>query len=300
MKTNVYVSEPDVININQVRQLLGEKYQLILGDTAFSGQALNCAVLLMRSATIVTASIKDAFPHLTDIVRIGTGVDNIDMEFCTKEHIAVHAAPGANADAVSDYVVCMMLVALRKIHTLTEHDVETWNRFKFVGHSMSSQSIGIVGFGNIGRRIYHKLQGFSCKNFYVYDPYVKKDDLPAGVQHMSSVDELLAKSTIVTLHLPLMPETRGIINTRNLVLLAEGSILLNSSRGGIVNEADVVAAAKGRGLVYVADTVENEPAVSSILLREDAVVVTPHIASLTEEAEYAMVELAIDNFLHRK
>jgi phosphoglycerate dehydrogenase-like enzyme len=292
------VTEPDVINLQMAGDMLPEGYELFTGNTAFAGEIPeNCTTVLIRSATTVDSQIKRVFPNLTGIIRIGTGVDNIDMTFCDKEDIRVYNAPGANADAVSDYVVCMMLVALRKIFALDPEDAASWNRFKFVGNSMSAQSIGIIGFGNIGKLVYKKLQGFGCKNFYVYDPFIGEAALPDGVTYALSIDDVLANSTVITLHLPLLPETHHIINRGNLELLADGAVLLNASRGGIVDEDAVIECMRHRRLVYVADTVEGEPVVRQGLLDEPNVIVTPHIASLTAESEYNMVKVAVDNFL---
>jgi phosphoglycerate dehydrogenase-like enzyme len=293
----IYVSEPDVINVRKVRELLPEGYELLAGDRAFSGTIPEkCGIILMRSATTVNSSIKEKFPNLQCIIRIGVGVDNIDMDFCRQQSIRVYNAPGANADAVSDYVVCMMLGALRRIFTVTSEDVTAWNRFKFTGNSMSAQSIGIVGFGNIGKLVYKKLQVFGC-TFYAYDPFIPKEAFPEDVTYMRSLASVFSKSSIVTLHLPLLPETHHVIGEDTLKLLPEKSILINAARGGIVDEIAVAEATRDRGLVYVADTVEGEPTVRKDLLRASNIIITPHIARLTEEAEENVVKVAINNFL---
>lgn len=297
----IYVTEPDVIDVNAVASLLPADYEVISGNTSFKGDVpQQCSVLVIRSATTIDASIKEKFPELAHIIRIGTGVDTIDIDYCNREGISVYNAPGANADAVSDYVITMMFVALRKINLLTNEDVRSWNRFKFTGHSMSSRTIGIIGFGNIGKQIFNKLQGFNCKEFFVYDPFVKAEDMPAGVTHASSVEDVLKNSNVVTIHVPLIPSTKYLINKGNLHLLHKDTILLNASRGGIVNEHDVATYAHDNKLIYIADTVENEPDVAEILVNSKNIIVTPHIASLTSESEDNMLELAIENFLNNK
>lgn len=299
MKNTIYVTEPKAIDIDVVESLLPSTYEVMAGNASFEGNIpIECAVIIMRSATTIDSSIKENFPNLAHIIRVGTGVDNIDVEYCNREGIHVYNAPGANADAVSDYVITVMFAALRKIHLLTRKDVESWNRFKFTGHSMSSRSIGIIGFGNVGKQIFSKLQGFNCPGFVVYDPFIKKEDLPDGVIYAESVEEVLKRSNIVTLHVPLLPTTQYLINKENLELLESESILINASRGGIVNEADVVTFIKDHNLIYIADTVEDEPHVASDLLDEPNVIVTPHIASLTAESEDAMLTLAMENFLN--
>ncbi len=297
----LYVTEPDAINVQLVRKMLSDDWEVVKGDPSFSGKDIeDCSALLIRSATTVTAAVKEVFPNLRHIVRVGVGVDNIDVDFCDQEGIAVYNAPGANADAVSDYVVGMMFHALRKLHLLTQQDVISWNRFKFTGRSMAGRTIGIIGFGNIGKQIFSKLPGFNCKAFLVYDPFVKKEDMPEGTTYAASVEEVLRSSDIVTLHVPLIPSTKYLINKENLALLPEKSILINASRGGIVNETEITEYMQEHDLIYIADTVEGEPEVSEMLLNAKNVVVTPHIASLTKEADDNMVIVALENFLSHK
>jgi len=299
--SKIYITEPEVINVHIARKILPSGWEIVEGTTQFKGNdAKDCTVLLIRSATTVTSSIKNTFPDLKHIIRVGVGVDNIDMDFCEREGIAVYNAPGANADAVSDYIVGMMLHALRKTYLLTENDVIEWNRFKFTGRSMTGRSIGIIGFGNIGKQIFNKLQGFNCKAFFAYDPFVKKEDMPEGISYAESVEEVLRNSDIITLHVPLLPTTKYLINSDNLGLMPSGAILINASRGGIVNEADVISYGKHHDFVYVADTVEGEPHVSSDMIHAKNVLITPHIASLTIESDDNMLAVALDNFLKGK
>lgn len=300
MKEYIYVTEPGVINVDIIKSLLPLGYDIMKGTVTFKGKIPpDCSTLIIRSETTINGSVKEKFPRLTHIIRIGTGVDNIDIDYCNKEGISVYNAPGANADAVSDYVIAMMFVALRKINLLTNGDVESWNRFKFTGHSMSSRSIGIIGFGNIGKQIFAKLRGFNCKKFSVYDPFVKAEDMPNGVIYASSIEEVLKNSDIVTLHVPLISSTQYLINKDNLNLLGKGAILLNASRGGIVNENDVAEHVCDNDLTYIADTVENEPNVAKALLDNEKIIITPHIASLTDESEDSMLRCAVKNYLSK-
>jgi len=298
MMNKLYVTEPDAINVQLVRKMLPEDWKIIKGDPSFSGKDIqDCTAVIIRSAITVTAEVKEVFPDLRHIIRVGVGVDNIDMDFCNQEDIAVYNAPGANADAVSDYVVGMMFYALRKLHLLTQQDIVTWNRFRFTGRSMADRTIGIIGFGNIGKQIFSKLQGFNCKAFLVYDPFIKEEDMPEGTTYAESVEEVLRGSDIVTLHVPLIPATKYLINKGNIVLLPEESILINASRDGIVNEAEITEYMQEHDLIYIADTVEGEPEVSETLLSTQNAVVTPHIASLTKEADDNMVIVALETSL---
>jgi (S)-sulfolactate dehydrogenase len=236
-------------------------------------------------------------PNLRHAVRVGTGLDNVDRVFCQQAGIAVYNAPGANADAVAEYVLTVALMALRNVHLIEQADIQTWNRFKFAGHGIAGRRVGIVGFGHIGKLLYQKLHGLGCRNFLLHDPYVH--EAPADAT-LIPLDGLLQHSDIISLHLPLMPQTQHCINAEKLAYLREHAILINASRGGVVDEAAVLARMQQLPFTYIADTVEGEPHVNPALLQNPNIIITPHIASLTDEAEAAMVRMAVQNLLDSK
>ena len=299
----LYISEPAAIPVDEVRQRIGSTYTIMEGDPTFRDASSHSDVtaLMIRSETQVTSTIIQTFPHLKHIIRVGTGVDNVDLTFCKQSGIAVYNAAGANADAVSEYVVTMLLTALRKTHYVTDSDVANWNRFKFRGRSISECTVGIVGFGNIGRLIYDKLRAFGCTNFIVHDPFVDANTLPEHTRMSTSVDELLPLCDAITLHIPLLDSTRNLIDQPQLAIMKKDAILINASRGGIVQEESVTThAAIHHDFVYIADTVDGEPHVNPALLGHENILVTPHIASLTSASERAMLETAIQNFITNK
>lgn len=302
MSKYIYVTEPADLDPAAIRETLANSdWQAVSGDATFANsQQHPYEALLIRSSTKVDASILDYFPSLKHVVRAGVGLDNVDVAFCSQHGIKVYNAPGANADAVSDYTVGMMLFALRKLYKKQPEDVETWNRFKFVGQNMTNQTVGIVGYGNIGRQVERKLRGFGCKQVLIYDPF-----LPEGVElqpnmRIATFEEILREASIISLHLPLTEETKYLISRHNLALVQENAIIINASRGGIVEETAIVTALQTKDFVYVADAVEDEPAVNKDLLAHDNIVITPHIASLTDESERAMVHVALQNLLDGK
>jgi len=298
-KFTIYVAEPDTIEIDLIKEILKDaNYHLIEGSPDFSkGDAATCDTLIIRSVAQVDATIKQKMPHLARVARVGTGLDNVDLDFCAKENIAVYNAPGANAEAVADYAIAVTMMALRKLHLLQPADVASWNRFKFTGYDIATRTVGIVGFGNIGNILYKKFRGLGCRDFLVYDPFIKQ--APEYAQLMS-LDELVKKSDIISLHVPLLPQTKHCIGIQNIGTLKEGAILLNASRGGIVDEDAVIEALQTKQFTYIADTVEGEPSVNPGLLNNEDVIITPHIASLTRGAEAAMVVGAITNLLADK
>lgn len=293
---HVYVTEPEAINLEIVRKAFGAtSHMLVAGNTDFSvGEPANCDTILIRSASRIDASVRQHLPHLRHIVRVGTGLDNIDLTFCNQADIAVYNAPGANAEAVAEYAVTVSLLALRRLHRLTRADVEHWNRFAFTGRSIATRSVGIVGFGHIGRLVYHKLRALGCSSFLLHDPFAT--EAPADAR-LAPLDELLAHSDIISLHLPLTSQTHHLIGADKLAILKPDAILLNASRGGIVDETAVLAALHNKQFTYIADTVEGEPRVRPALLDHPDIIVTPHIASLTEEADAAMIRTAIENLV---
>lgn len=280
--------------------LPANEYILIEGSTDFAKNHItDCEALLIRSETFIKDDILEYFPQLKHVIRVGVGLDNVDTEFLTSHNVKIHNAPGANSDAVAEYVVTMILSVLRHTTSLSAEDALTWNRMKFMGHSVTSQKVGIVGYGHIGRLLQEKLKGLGCTSFFVYDPYLPESyQFDEVTQKVTMLEELLQQATIVSLHLPLLESTRYILNDANLPLLQKGTILVNAARGGIVNENALLAVIDERQLTYVADTVENEPRVNPKLVEHDRVIVTPHIASLTEESNENMLRVATHNFLN--
>lgn len=295
----LYVTEPDVIDVNEVKRLLPDgMFTVTPGQAGFAPGFTSAAqALLIRSDTTVDSSIKQFFPQLRAVIRVGTGLDNVDVGYCRSAGIEVFNAAGANADAVAEYVAAMILYVKRGLYRLNPEDVASWNRFAFRGQSVEGQTVGIVGFGHIGRLLQRKLAGLGCKKFLAYDPYVPADAIAETGAAAADLSAVLRESDIVSLHLPLLPETHHIINAEKLEMLKDGALLINAARGGIVDEAALLAA--GKNITYVADTVENEPKINPALLKRGNVIVTPHIASLTAESERAMLHVALANYLEK-
>jgi D-3-phosphoglycerate dehydrogenase len=298
----IYVTEPQNLDPAVMSDTLqGSGWEVVAGDTAYTGsQAHPYEALLVRSKTIIDGRIREQFPRLRHIVRAGVGLDNVDLEFCNSHDIKVYNAPGANADAVSDYTLGMMLFGLRKLYKLNPEDVISWNRFKFTGRNLAQQTVGIVGFGNIGKSVQQKLRGFGCTEILIFDPYLPQDLPLEDNMRVAPLADLLRESTIISLHLPLTEQTKYLIGRHNLALVQENAILINASRGGIVEEAALLATLNTKDLVYIADAVEGEPEVNKDLLGHPNIVITPHIASLTDESERQMVRVALQNLLQGK
>lgn len=299
----IYLSEPNEVCLRDVNKLLKRSgYSVINGDTKLS-QNLNKNVetLMIRSYTNINGRVSSVFPNLKNIVRIGVGLDNIDLDYCKQNGIHVFNSAGANSNAVAEYVVGMTLLALRKFHLVSQNSLELWNRQSFMTNEIGNKTFGLVGFGNIAKLVYLKMKALGCNKFYVYDPYVKVDKNSfGGIEQVKHLASLLKNSDIVSLHLPLTKETYHLIDEEKIEMLKVGSILINSSRGAIVCENDVVNAVKNNRITYIADVFENEPRVNKRLTRLKGFIGTPHIASMTFEANENMVKTAIDNFINRR
>jgi phosphoglycerate dehydrogenase-like enzyme len=298
-KKVAYISEPNEIYLNgEAKMLKSAGYKIINGDKNISNNYTSeIQTLIIRSYTKIDKAILKKLPNLQNLVRVGVGMDHIDVESCKERGINFFNSAGANSNAVAEYVVCQTLAALRKTYLLNESDLVEWNRFKFMGSEMANQTVGLVGFGNIAKLVYKKLNAFDCKKFLVYDPYVDPKTYSFDNLEFCSLDKLFKNSDIISLHLPLNSETHHLINARNLQKFKKGVILINSSRGAIVNEKDIVKFLKDDYLTYIADVFETEPRIKRSLLKQKNFIGSPHIASMTEEANKNMVKVAIKNLV---
>jgi (S)-sulfolactate dehydrogenase len=245
--------------------------------------------LLVRNRTQVNAALLARAPKLRVVGRLGVGLDNIEMPACEKRGITVIPATGANAPTVAEYVVCTVMMLLRgAYHSSAEVAAGRWPRTALAeGRETAGKTLGIVGFGGIGRLTARLAQGLGMR-VVACDAAIPAD---APVWRETNVarrelDALLAESDAVTLHIPLTPETRGLIDARRLALLPPGAVLVNTSRGGTVDEAALAAALReGRLGGAALDVFEQEPLkAGSPLVDVPRLILTPHIAGLTRES----------------
>lgn len=220
------------------------------------------------------------------IARTGVGFDTIDVTTATELDIQVITTPGLNEHAVADHALALILGWLRMVPRL-DADVRAggWSRSgPHLPRQLAGSTVGVVGYGGIGRQVAKRLAGFDCE-VLVHDPVLASD----GPVRSTALDELLARSDIVTLHCPLLPETRGLIGSEALALMRPGSLLVNTARGPVVDEAALVEALRSGHLAGAAlDVFEHEPPVGSPLLSMPNVVVSPHNAGLSTVSAFDM------------
>lgn len=242
--------------------------------------------LLVRSGTEVTARVIEAGKKLRFIGRAGAGVDNIDMEAATKKGIIVANAPEGNTLAATEHTVAMMLSLARNIPQANASLKKgEWKRSKFMGVELNEKTLGIIGLGRIGREVAKRAQALGMHTVG-YDPFITKERAAQMGVESVSLEELFAVSDIITVHTPLIKETRHMINARAISMMKDGVRIINCARGGIVDEKALYEGLKSGKVAGAAlDVFEEEPPVNSPLLAMDQVIVTPHLGASTVEAQ---------------
>lgn len=242
--------------------------------------------LLIDAGTQITASVVEQLAELKVIGRAGIGVDNIDVAAAASEGVTVVHVPDYCVDEVSTHTLALILGCLRKV-AVYDQSVKAGEWDWSVGQPirrLDSQTIGIVGFGKIPRRLAAKLQGFNV-DVLGFDPYVQDYRMrDFGVEQVS-FDALLARADIVSVHVPLTNETRGMFSANEFRAMQEDAIFVNTARGPVVDEAAIVEALdEGEIASAGLDVLETEPPAASPLFDRDNVILTPHTAWYSEES----------------
>jgi D-3-phosphoglycerate dehydrogenase len=235
--------------------------------------------------------------RLQVIAKHGAGLDNVDVDAASSRGIVVCNTPGANARSVAEHAVALLFAVRRKLRTADRHvRGGEWDRGRFVGHELTGDTLGLLGFGAIAREASDLAHGMG-QTVLTYDPYVPDDEVPMRVKRVTEIPELFARSDAVSVHAPLTPETRHAVSTEELSALGSEGVLVNTSRGPVVDEAALLKALEG-GVIAGAglDTFEEEPpGADHSLYDRDDVVLTPHIGGVTDDALARMSQRAARN-----
>lgn len=242
--------------------------------------------LVIRSATKVTSEIIEAAVNLRVIGRAGSGLDNVDKAAASKKGIVVMNTPGGNTVTTAEHSIAMLFALARLIPQATASmKAGKWEKKKFMGVELYHKTLGVVGLGNIGGQVARKALGLEM-NVIAYDPFLSEETAKASGIRKASLEELFREADFITIHTPLTPETKGIINTKTIATMKDGVRIINCARGGIINEQDLYEALKSGKVAGAAlDVLEKEPPVDNPLLTLDNVVCTPHLGASTEEAQ---------------
>jgi D-3-phosphoglycerate dehydrogenase len=273
---------------------LGARFRVVFQPDLWKDPALlaeevkQCRALIVRNQTPVTASLIDAAQELLVIGRAGVGLDNVDYKHAEKAGIVVSFTPDQNAISVAEIAIGMMLSLARFIPAA---DADTkkgnWNRQRFVGMELYGKTLGIVGAGKIGYLTARRAMAFGMK-VLAYDPFLSRDNIfLSEVQaELVELDELLARADVVSCHLPATAQTVGLLNRERFMSMKPGAFFINTSRGKVVVEQDLVEALKA-GIVGGAalDVRGKEPPQVGELETMPNVILLPHIAAFTREAQ---------------
>jgi glyoxylate reductase len=259
------------------------------------------AVVTLLHDRVDNAFLDAAGPQLQIVANVAVGYDNIDVPACASRGVAVSNTPGVLTDATADIAFALILMATRRLgegeRLVRAGGTWTWSMFFHLGTGIQAKTLGIVGLGQIGSATARRGRAFGMEIAYTG----RRRD-PAGEEALEAtflpLDELLATADVVSLHVPLTPETRHLIGARELGLMKESAFLINTTRGPVVDEAVLVDALRagtiaGAGL----DVFEREPEVHPGLLELENVVLLPHLGSATIETRTAMGVLAAENVL---
>lgn len=261
-------------------------YQVIQDDKTdimeLAGRHPDCYALIVRSEKI-TPAIMNILPALKVIVRAGSGYDTIDIKHARKKKIDVLNTPGANANAVAEEVIALMLADARHV---IPADISTragkWEKKKFTGRELTGKTVGIVGLGNIGRLVAKRLAGFEVK-LLGFDPMISQERADAMQVDLMELPELFAQSDYVTLHIPENKETRGMINVNFLSKMKEGATLVNCARAGIIDE-DALRKVKAEKKIRFLNDVYKKDEEGPKSVADSADIMLPHLGASTVES----------------
>jgi D-3-phosphoglycerate dehydrogenase / 2-oxoglutarate reductase len=242
---------------------------------------------VIRSGTKITAELIDAAKNLKVIGRAGVGFENIDVDAATKRGVVVMNTPGGNNVTTGEHTVSLMMALARHIpQAVSSLKSGKWERNKFVGVELCNKTIGVIGLGNVGRIVAERAAALRMK-VLGYDPFISPDNILRMGVEPAGLEDIFAKADFITVHVPLTPETQGLINREAFAKMKTGVRIINCARGGIVDENDLAEAIKeGKVAGAALDVYVDEPPPSDHpLLKMEQVITTPHLGASTDEAQ---------------
>jgi len=250
--------------------------------------------LIVRSQTKVTKRVLEAAKKLRVVGRAGVGVDNVDVDAATRRGVIVMNTPGGNTISTAEHSFSMMMALARNIpQAHMSMKAGKWDRKSFEGVELYNKTLGVIGMGRIGTEVARRAIAFGMR-VLAHDPFLSPSRAKALQVEVVELDEIYARSDFITVHVPMTDQTRGMINKDSMAMMKDGVRLINCARGGIISEKDLFEAVKGGKVAGAAlDVYEQEPPKDSPLLGLDHVVMTPHLAASTQEAQESVgVEVA--------
>ena len=239
-------------------------------------------IVVIRSSTKINKDILQKANKLKIIARCGVGIDNIDIEEATNKEIYVTNSPNANIISVAELTIGLIISAARNIHTSNNSlKDKNWDRNKFLGTELYKKQLGLIGFGKAAREVAKRLTVFGMEIVF-YDPYVEASEDEANKVEL---DELLKTSDVISIHVVKNEETENMINDEKLNLIKKGGILVNTSRGGIVDEVALFQRSSDDVIFAGLDVFSKEPPDINKTFSTSNIVTTPHLGASTQEAQ---------------
>ena len=275
--------------------------KLVDEPAALSAALHDARALIVRNRVQVRAALLSHAPSLRVVGRLGVGLDNIDVDACAARGIAVCPASGANDLSVAEYVITAALLLLRRAWFATTDVANgSWPRMTAIGREISGKQLGLIGYGAIARQTAARARALGM-SIVAHDPYLATSDATWRDAANVSLERLLETSDVVSLHVPLTDGTRHLIDAGALARMKHDAILINAARGGVVDEAAVAAALRAQRLGGAAlDVFANEPVSAThgaLFSGIRNVILTPHIAGVTEESNVRVSHATVANVL---
>lgn len=267
-----------ILDQGQMREMLADCVGVIIGVDPLNAEILACA------------------PYLRAVAKYGVGVDNIDLDYCQRHSIRVSRTVGANSEAVADYALALMLAVARGVVQI-DGKCRKLNWGKITTRDVSHATLGLFGLGAIGRLVAKRARGFDMK-IMAYDPYWPEEFARQNGIERAEPQEIFQNADFISLHLPLTPETEGFVGRKELAMMKKDAVLINTARGGLVDEKALLEALKekqiyGAGL----DAFAHEPPEDNDWFALDNVVLGSHCAASTRGATENMGRMATENLL---
>lgn len=307
---NIYITRkiPDV-GINKLKEK-GYEIDINPEDKVLSKEELLGALkqkeydaVLCLLTDKIDGEVFEAAPKAKIFANYAVGYNNIDVEAAKEKGVMISNTPGVLTETVGEYTFSLILSIA---HRIAEADKFTkkgeykgWAPMLMLGNDISGKTLGIVGLGRIGSRVaFHAAKGFGMRVLYYDIKRNEEFEKEFGAEFRESVDDILKEADFVSVHVPLLDSTKHLINKERLSIMKPSAYLINTSRGPVIDETAIVEALKNKTIKGAAlDVFENEPELAEGLAELDNVIITPHIASATEETRSKMSELAADNII---
>ncbi len=302
---NILISEfMNEENVKTLKKNFNVRYDkdLFQNEKKIKEEISNFEAIIVRNKTQLQKNVLDNAIKLKFVGRLGVGLDNIDKEHCEKKNIHVQIASGINADSVSEYVIGSSLHLIKNIALFNNETKKgMWPRSSFRSRELKEKIFGLIGFGAIGKKVCKLANNFGAK-VISYDPYVDKKLEKEFNLKFVTFEDVITNSDIISIHVPLSNETKNLINTSAFKKMLKKPVLINTSRGSIVNEEDLISAYKNKIISgFALDVFENEPVDEKFYGKIDDTfncIITPHISGVTEESNKKISEFITNKLIN--